>query len=509
MNGYRIGTVAVLLVLAPALAHAAPEWLEKINFSGYGQSDIRFDIEDYRGAGGDGYRFSTNRNDLDLRLEITPSEQLVAVVDARLRYFGFMEVTQMTQTTDRNKVDPFSLQLDQAYLAVKGVPFKWMDLKAGRMVQTWGSADMFNPTDNINGHDFSDPMVYARKVPNQMVAVDLYPTDWLTLNAVWIPIFKPSQLPSSAAYGFAVERDARGCLLSSPPPPLSLAKSDELAKMFGLVDPCTLNFGDPEVQTVMPKNRFSESQVALRARLRLGELDLGLSYYYGRFSFPVAYTAVATTTTSATDSSKTDVRYVAEVLYPRIQVAGLDFSYTAPWMLDIGLVGELAVYFPEEVIFAMRAYQGETQVLALSDINVPSDPFIKATVGLDYTFTSWLMVNAMYVRGFFDEFNDRYGLHNYVALTPRLSLKDDSIKLQISAIVNVDDLSNQTNPEILWIVVPGVEVSAGAWIYGGSTHALDKDGDGAPDVLDYAARSKFGQKASGRNVAYLRTKVTW
>ena len=509
MHRIRPGLWAALLALVPTTASAAPEWLDKISFSGYAQSDIRYDVEDYRGVrDGDGYKFSTNRNDLDLRLEVTPIEQLVAVVDARLRYFGMMEVNELVQTADRNKVDPFSVQLDQAYLAVKGVPFKWMDLKAGRMIQTWGSADMFNPTDNISAHDFSDPMDYARKVPNQMVELDFYPS-WATINVVWVPVFKPSQLPPSASFGFAVERDSRGCLTGMPAPPLTAANAHQLATTFAAVgDPCSLNFADPVVRTVLPENTIENSQVAARARFKLGELDLGLSYYYGRFSFPVAYTAVANVTSSTSQPGKMDVSYTAEVMYPRIHVAGLDFSYTAPWMLDIGLVGEIALYVPEEVDFAVRAFSGSEQMLNLSNVNVSSRPFVKAVVGMDYAFTKWLLVNGMFIHGFFDEFNDAYGLHNYVALTPRFTFRDDSLRLQISAILDVGDLSNQINPELLWVVVPGVEVSAGAWLYGGSTHPLAKN-DEFPAGLDYSARSKFGQKAAGRSVAYLRTKVMW
>ncbi len=510
MNSHRIALLAAGLALAPVPATAAPDWLDKISFSGYGQSDLRFDVENYRGSGPrDGFQFSTNRNDLDLRLEIKPIEELAAVVDVRLRYYGFSQAQGLVETSDRNKVDPFSVQLDQAYLSVKGVPFSWMDLKAGRMVQTWGSADMFNPTDNINARDFSDPLDYARKVPNQMVEVDLYPTSWLTLNAVWIPVFKPSQLPPSAAYGFAVERDARGCLSSMPAPPLTAEGAKQLADVFSNVDPCMLEFADPQVRTLTPDTHFKNSQVALRARMRLWDFDIGLSYYYGRFSFPVAYDAVAMTAPSASDPSKVNVQYVAEVMYPRMQVAGLDFSFSTPALLDIGFVGELAVYFPEEVTFAMRAYQGSDKILELSNVNVPSTPFIKATFGMEYTFAKWLMVNAMYVRGFFDEFNDMYGLHNYVTLTPRMSFFDDSFKIQIASVLNLDDLSNQLNPELLWIPVPGVEISGGVWWFGGSTHALDKNGDGQSDVLDYAAKSKFGQKAAGRNLAYLRTKFLW
>jgi hypothetical protein len=499
----RTITVLAAALLLPATARATPEWLDKISFSGWAQSDLRFNVDNYRGVkDGDGYKFSTNRNDLDLRLEITPIEQLAAVVDARLRYFGFQEVTQLVQTTDRNKVDPFNVDLDQAYLSVRGVPFKWLDIKAGRMVQTWGSADVFAPTDNISARDFSDPMDFARKVPNQMLEVDMYPTDWLTLNVVWVPVFKPAQLPPSTSFGFAVERDSNGCLLSSPPAPLTKENAAALAKSFAGVDPCMLNFKDPVVNTVMPQTRFADSQVGVRAKFKIAsEFDVTLSYYYGRFTFPVALDAVAITTPSATNPSKLDINYVAEVMYPRMQVLGLDFSYTAPWLDDIQVIGEMAVIFPEEVDFALRAYSGSTKVLDLANANVPSTPFIKATVGLEYRFTKWLMVNGMYVRGFFDEFNDIYGLHNYITLTPRLNFLGDTLNIQIATMLDLNDLSNYYSPTLTWVAVPGVEFTLGAWVYGGSTHPKDP--------LDYASKLKFGQKATGRSVAFLKTKVSW
>jgi hypothetical protein len=320
-----------------------------------------------------------------------------------------------------------------------------------------------------------------------------------------VPVFKPSQLPPSASFGFAVERDAKGCLVSMPAPPLSAENAATLTDTFGQLDPCMLNFADPEVRTVLPSNDLENSQVAVRARLRLGDLDLGLSYYYGRFSFPVAYDAVATTAPSASDPSKIDVKYVAEVMYPRIQVAGLDFSYTAPWMFDIGLVGEIAVYFPEEVDFAVRAYNGTEKVLELRDVNVPSTPFIKATVGLDYAFTKWALVNAMYVHGFFDEFNDRYGLAQLRGADPRMSFVDDSLKIQISAILDCNDLSNQVNPDSCgW--GPRRRALAGRLDLRRQHPPLGQERRRPPDAMDYSARSKFGQKGTGRSLAYLRAK---
>ncbi len=496
-------TLALAAALCSSLALAAPDWVDKISLSGNVSSDIRFDVENYRGLKpGQGYDFAVNRNDLVVHAEIAPVEQLIAVIDARLRYYGISEADTLPSLSDRDKIDPFSLQLDQAYVATRGVPFSWLDLKVGRMVQTWGSADMFNPVDNLNARDFYDPMDYTRKVPNEMVELDFYPSSRVSIAAVFVPLFKPSQLPPSAALGFSIGRDSRGCLSSVPAPPLTRDGAQKLADTFASIDPCSLNFGDPTVRTVMPQGGIKDSQAAIRAQFKLpGDLELGLSYYYGRFTFPVAYTAVANANVSATQPGKVDVAYSAEVMYPRMQVAGLDFSYSAPWLFDVGIVGELAVIFPEEVIFGLRAYQGSAKLLELSSVNVPSTPFVKGTLGLDYTFTKWLYVNAMYVRGFFDEFNDKYGVHNYAVAAAELKFFNDALLLRLAGVLAIDDGSNVANPQLTWVIVPGLEAIAGAFLFGGTT--VPKD------ALDYAAKEKFGQKAAGRSQAFLKVRMTF
>jgi len=495
--------LAILFILVPATATAG-DWTEKVRFSGFASADVRFDIEDYRGlTPGDGYKFSMNRNDLNLRLEIAPADRVNVVLDTRFRYFGFNEADDLVTLSERRRVDPYDVRLDEAFVGVKGFLWKNMDLKVGRMVQQWGAADMFNPTDNLSARDFTDPLDYTAKVPNQMIEIDLYPADWLTLTAVWVPLFKPSQLPASAALGFAVERDANGCLLRAPVPPLGdRADAEALADLFSAADPCALNFPSTSVRTVYPDNGLADSQAALRAKIKAGDLDLSLSYYYGRFTFPVALDAFADVTPSSSDPGKMDVTYAAEVMYPRMQVAGLDLSYSAPWLFDVGFVGEIALIFPEEVLFGLRVPAGgERFAKGISSVNVPADPFIKATAGLDYTFTKWLYMNAMYVRGFFDEFNDLYGVHNYAVLTAEIKFLEDELQIRLSGILNVDDYSSVVYPQATWIVVPSVELVLGAFVFGGDTNPSDP--------LDYAAREKFGQKAAGRSVAFFKTKVTW
>ncbi len=491
--------LAVALAALPTAARGQDEASSglKLSFRGTLESDLRFDIERYRGLDRQGYDFSVNRNDLTLHADVSPLESVVGVVDSRLRYYGFNSATELAQTSDRNAIDPFSVQLDQAYVAVRA--FSSVDIKVGRMIQNWGAADEFNPTDNLNARDFYDPMDYTRKVPNQMLEVDFYPSDWLTLNAVFVPVFKPSMLPPSTSLAYAVERDSRGCVASIPPAPLSHAQAEQLSTLFGSIDPCSLDFADPQVRMVLPPNRLSDAQGALRAQLKLGDLALALSWYYGRFTFPVAYTAVADATPNA--SGRVDVSYTAEVMFPRMQVAGLDFSYSAPWLFDVGIVGEVAVIFPEKVIFGLRATEAGATLIDVGNLNVPTTPFVKATLGLDYTFTRWLYVNAMYVRGFFDEFNDMYGIHNYVVASADVKTHEDSVVWRLSGVLNTDDLSSVSNPQVTWVVVPGVEMLLGAFVYGGHTRPKDP--------LDYASRYKFGQKAAGRSIAYLKARLTW
>jgi hypothetical protein len=107
----------------------------------------------------------------------------------------------------------------------------------------------------------------------------------------------------------------------------------------------------------------------------------------------------------------------------------------------------------------------------------------------------------LYVRGFFDEFNDAYGLHNYVVAAAELKALRDTLVLRLSGVYDANDSSSVANPQLTWIVTPSVEVIGGAFVFGGSTHPKDP--------IDYASRSKFGQKAAGRSFAYLKARLTW
>jgi hypothetical protein len=496
---------SVFLYFASVIAMA--EEKKKLEFSGYLQSDIRFIVEDYRGEKpGDGYRFELNRNDIKARLKWTPHDKAQGVVDARFRFYGFNESERLQDLSRNTKIEPYDFQLNEAYLAVRRVPFQWMDFRIGRIIQSWGTADMFNPTDNLNSRDFSDPLDYTAKVPNQMVELAFYPASFLQIQVVWVPFFKPSLLPPSAQLGFAVEKTQDNCFLRAPTPPLDRDQIQMLQGLFASIPPCDLNFISADVRTLKPSQSLRNSQVGTRAKFTVGlgdfgDMDFSLSYYYGRFSFPVAYTAVADIKT--TSGRTMDVAYIAEVMYPRMQVAGFDFSLSPQSKYVPGFFGEVAVIFPEKVVFGLAVLQNGRLLenLFMSATNVPSTPFVKATAGLDYTIGRKLYLNFQYVRGFFDEFNDRYGIHNYFVPAAETKFFEDELKIRLAGAWNLDDLSAVVFPEITWVAVPSVELVLGSFLYLGDTKPLDP--------MSYGGRSKFGQKAAGRSVAYLKAKYSW
>jgi hypothetical protein len=500
------GIIACLVLLGTHGVVAAQSWTDMLRFSGYVDSEIRFIVDDDRGeVSGQGYEFQLNRNDVNFRLGIMPSDNVQAIIDTRFRYYGFNQAKELPQLIDRAKVDPYAIYLDEAYLQTRGLLWEGMDLRIGRLVQNWGAADQFNPTDNLNSRDFSDPLDPSRKVPNQMVELSLYPADWLEMTFVWVPVFKPAQLPPSAQLGFAVEYDRQGCFKSAPIPPLRNAQMVELVDYFGSLDECKMAFIDPSVRLHEPEPHISNSQAAARAKILLGPLDVSLSYYYGRFGFPIPYTAIAHATPRPEDSSATDIRYKAEVIYPRMHVAGLDFTYSADWLFGVGFMGEMAVIFPEEVIFGLRAFRGTKLEIDMANQVIAPKPFIKGTLGMDYTFTGWLYANVMWVHGFIDEFNDTYGLHDYLVGATDLKFFDTELAIRLAGVWDITQKETGSfAPEITWIVFPGAELKLAGMFFFGATKTPSRN-----DVALYQDKWKFGQKAAGRNVVSFKAKVNW
>jgi hypothetical protein len=104
----------------------------------------------------------------------------------------------------------------------------------------------------------------------------------------------------------------------------------------------------------------------------------------------------------------------ADLVYPRMHVAGLDFATQIPFLGDMGLWAEGALFFPDQQHDFTIQLPIDLDVTPKDDmlnpvseftgVIVKKQPFLKATAGLDYTIGKHVYLQGQYVRGMINEF---------------------------------------------------------------------------------------------------------
>jgi len=397
----------------------------------------------------------------------------------------------------RQLLTPFHVESDAAYVGIYDLVPK-LDIKVGRQIVQWGTADKFNPTNNLNPDDLEDRPLFTEPIANQMVVVDYAPLDdQLWFEAVYIPLFYPALLPPSAAAG-----------LQDPQSPVPFAREADTAKIQELQR--TLDITPSLVPTVsgtvqMPKRRFSDGQSAIKLGTSLSGVDASISYYNGRHDIPMPLTVDSSTknpTAGPIDQEECCYRSDVVLNYPRMQVLGLDFATQLPFLNDMGLWGEGALFFPSaqdlriEFPIPVDVTPDDDQLNPVEELRGPAvddRPYIKATAGFDYTFGKHVYVQAQYVRGFIDEFGaDHIG--NYVVGGTDLIFFGRHLIFRAFGVVDFptdprDNGSYVLYPELI-LVPPWGSITFNM----GSFFLLGEED------------TKFGQPAAGSSIAF--AKVT-
>jgi hypothetical protein len=192
------------------------------------------------------------------------------------------------------------LSLREAVVDLRRAP---VDLRLGKQFYAWGTADAYNPTDNLNPYDYLDVLdtekmaVYSASVRVQIGSTSLV--------AAVVPVFTPGRLP-----------DPTGRWGLAPPAGVSAHVSDR----------------------ELPGLEAANVQYAARLRTTLGGWDLSASYYHGFDDVPEFR---ASTIPAPSGSSVVSVTPV----FPRIDAIGMDFSTT---FRGIEVHGEGVVKLVEE-----------------------------------------------------------------------------------------------------------------------------------------------------------------
>jgi len=355
-------------------------------------------------------RSGFDRNEKTARFRFTVrSGEYKGVAELDFVWTGYMRpVGDLVALSDRSNVDPFRIEAHALYFDVTDFLTQGLDVRIGKQIVTWGKADMFNPTSNINPLDLEDSLLFGDRVSNNMIRVDYNPWKDLIFTLVWVPIFKPFQLNRWAPIAIkGVDR-------------IPIADGSIRRRLHVERDYAEQFLGMPTVVTragpVQPETRIENSQVAFKTAWKMAKMDFSASYYYGRHGIPQPYL-------ERTSNGGGFVDAVASLMYPKMHTLGFDWSGQIPLGKlggggrGIGFWVEAAVFFPQEVrmpIFQEGLpiipdgeydYNGPDEPgVGLPPTIISSRPFAKWTVGLDYTFNRYVFVNVQWVHGFIDEF---------------------------------------------------------------------------------------------------------
>ncbi len=447
--------------------------------------------------------FGRNENRLEFYFAYTPNEHLQIVGDVEPVFFGISQAQELDDLATRQMLTPFHLESDAAYIALNDV-LPNLDIKIGRQTLIWGTADRFNPTNNINADDLEDRPLFTEPIGNQMVVVDYAPlADKLWFQGVYVPIFYPALLPPSAT-----------AALKDPQAPVPYARQEDLDRIGALqqllgINPTLV----PEVRTTVkiPRPRFTNGQSAVKLGTSLGGVDMSVSYFNGRHDIPTPILAESGIK-DPQQGTAAECCYTSDVtlIYPRMQVIGADFATQLGFLRNMGLWGEGGLFLPQPHEFRIEFPisvdvtpggrpndDGITNpVREMVGPTIRSNPFIKATAGLDYTFGEHVYVQGQYLRGFIDEFGaDHIG--NYIVGGTDLIFFGRHLIFRMFGVVDLptgrgDNGSYVLYPEL--ILVPP---------WGSVTFEL-----GSFFLLG-ESDTKFGQAAAGSSIAFFKVAGTF
>ena len=180
------------------------------------------------------------------------------------------------------------LDLKEAVLTLRGGP---LDVALGKQIYAWGTADAFNPTDNLNAYDYLDPFDSEKLVGEKLglwSAAFRLTAGATTATFVVVPAFVPSRLPlPRSRWTPEIPRDFVGVA------------------------------GDREVPGISAGN----IQYAARVRTTVRGVDVSASYYDGFEHVPILRVSPVAVAPGVTVPQFTPV-------YTRVKVPGLDVSTT-------------------------------------------------------------------------------------------------------------------------------------------------------------------------------------
>jgi len=328
-----------------------------------------------------GYNFTENNlgNTLNLDLNYVQnfSDKIFAEGDFLIKY------TDSSLADNSIEVKPNELYIGTYDLIPNS------DVKAGKLMISWGSADMLSPLDNFNplppGMSFT-----SMTQKNGVLAADAtyYFNDITYLQAIVLPSFVPSYMPKKYEEQmylsmFAPQFQAQGI----------------------------------EITSVNISHALPEKPAwGIKLSRCFSSFDAAISYYNGYYfnGYPETMQPVPDASGMVLDLG---------LGYPEKSVFGFEFQGDFPGIEGATLRGDLAYITPQP-----WQVQGEDML---------KDPYLKAVIGADYTTSFDLYLNANFIWGFVSEEGDQCS--PYFSLNARKELEDSKLTPTYLGIISLSD----------------------------------------------------------------------
>ena len=375
MKCFNLIFLVIFIITILTSITQAQENENTLKLSGELFSDQRFLFEDPND-------WAWNENRLTLRLDkrITGNSKFYSEV--WLRNIGLPNIYSSSDLYNKGIINPYNLEIREAYVELYGFLFKNLDVKIGRQRIAWGTADKFNPTDNLNPYDLEDILDFGRHRGSDAINLNYYLNNEFSFQAVYTPFFQPANMPV-------------GIFANVLNPQMEFPPGMELHE-----------FSDT---LLMPRYNLAESSTfGFKFKGFAAGLDFSLSYVWGIDGLPFS-----TYNTIIPVDLLGGVDITSQLSFNRNHIIGVDLAGSIG---SIGVWAEGAAFIPEnEVIMTTdfsAIFSQPPGSLTQDSVVLKDEAYFKFVIGADYTFRDGSYLNFQYLHGFIHE-RGKYNQEDY------------------------------------------------------------------------------------------------
>lgn len=390
-----------------------------------------------------------NENRVTLRLDKSNTGKSKFHSEIWLRNIGLPAINSSSDLYNKGIIDPYNLEIREAYFQLNGFLTKSLDVTIGRQRIAWGTADVINPTDNLNPYDMEDILDFGRHRGSDALNLQYYLNNNFSVQAVFVPFFHPANLPAGIFAG------TLGSSMEMPPGMVLRDYSDTI---------------------LMPGFNLGESANAgFRFKGFKGGIDFSMIYVWGRDGLPynTANVIIPVDLTGGVDVN-------ARLSYGRNHIIGTDLATS---VAGIGFWAEAAVFIPEEDVVLSNDlsafYPMSPDPVIVDSTILEAKPYFKFVVGGDYFFSGGSYLNLQYIHGFIHE-KGNDALNDYFFLRYDKSYFNDKLKISpLSGAFIVTDWTDIKNnyalaymPEAIYQATVNTEISLSSVFFNGESNNL-------------------------------------